>query len=146
MLVSCIVERLDMMAPPGLKVGGAAHILLHLLLPVHLGLDHLRQVHNILREALALERAAISCFLPLGAVAVGEHLLLLQWNRGLFCGQDFLIVGGDDLLHVWAGGVRELQVLPVEDLAQGPILGEAFVDQGEESCSNVGCRTHRVPT
>ena len=83
---------------------------------------------------------------PLGAVAVGDHLLLLQWNRGLFCGQDFLIVGGDDLLHVWAGGVRELQVLPVEDLAQGPILGEAFVDQGEESCSNVGCRTHRVPT
>ena len=65
---------------------------------------------------------------------------------GLFCGQDFLIVGGDDLLHVGAGGVRELQVLPVEDLAQGPILGEAFVDQGEESCSNVGCRTHRVPT
>ena len=36
MLVSCIVERLDMMAPPGLEVGGAADVLLHLLLPVHL--------------------------------------------------------------------------------------------------------------
>ena len=81
---------------------------------------------------------------PLGAVAVGDHLLLLQWNRGLFCGQDFLIVGGDDLLHVWAGGVRELQVRPLEDLAQGPILGEAFVDQGEESCSDVGFDIHGV--
>ena len=132
MLVVCIVERLDVVAPPGLEVGGAPHILLHLHHPVHLGLLHLRQVHNILCEALAFERASFSHLFPLGAVAVGDHLLLLQWNRGLFCGQDFLIVGGDDLLHVWAGGVRELQVLPVEDLAQGPILGEALVDEGED--------------
>ena len=58
MLVSCIVERLDMMAPPGLKIGGAAHILLHLLLPVHLGLDHLCLVDDVRYQALALEWAA----------------------------------------------------------------------------------------
>ena len=58
MLIVCMVERLGMMAPPGLEVGGAPHILLHLLLPVHLGLDHLCLVDDVRYQALALEWAA----------------------------------------------------------------------------------------
>ena len=47
-------------------------------------------------------------------------------------------MGGDDLLHVGAGGIGDLQVRPVEGLAQGPILGEALVDKGEEPRYDVG--------
>ena len=35
--VSDVVESLVRLAPPGLEVGGAADVLLHLLLPVQLG-------------------------------------------------------------------------------------------------------------
>ena len=138
MLVVFVVEQLFMISEPGLKFGGAPHVLLHLLRPVHLGLLHLRQVHHVGRQALALERAPVGLQLPLAAVAVGQLRLRLEGDGRLSVGQDFPVVGGDDLLHVGAGGVGYLQARPVEGLAQGSILGEALVDEGEEPCSNVG--------
>ena len=68
-------ERLFMISEPRLEVCGAPHIFL----------PHtpLRQVHNVGRKALALERASIGLQLPHGAVAVGQHRLL-QWDRELF--------------------------------------------------------------
>ena len=47
MLVISIVEGLLVVAPPRLEVSGAADVLLHLLLPVHLALDHLRLVNDV---------------------------------------------------------------------------------------------------
>ena len=57
MLVVLVVEGFAVVAPPCFKVGGAPHVLLHLLLPVRLGLDHLRLVDHVGDEALALEWA-----------------------------------------------------------------------------------------
>ena len=145
-LVVRVVERFVMMPPPCLEVGGAADVLLHLLLPIYLGLHHLRLVDDVGCQAFALEWAAASFLhLLLGAVTRCGRRLLLDRDGWLDVGQDLSIVGGDDLLHVGAGRVGELEVRPVEGLAQGPILGEALVDEGEEPCSDVGfCSWSRV--
>lgn len=65
-------------------------------------------------------------------------LLLL----GLAGCQHLLVVLAQDLLHVQAGPVAHLQVVPVEHLAHQAALGEATVDQGEESPPNVGFHIH----
>ena len=57
MFVVWVVERLVMMSPPGFEVVCAADVLLHLLLPIHLGLHHHRLVDHVGDEALALEWA-----------------------------------------------------------------------------------------
>ena len=44
MLVVPVVEGFAVVAPPCFEISGAPHVLLHLHLPVHLGLDHLRLV------------------------------------------------------------------------------------------------------
>ena len=112
MLVVGIVKRAVVLSPPWLEVGGAAHVLLHLLLPVHLGLHHLSLVDHVLCQALALEWAFADLpQLPLRAVTGGWRRLLLQRAPAwLDVGQEFPIVRGDDLLHVRAGGVGELEV------------------------------------
>ena len=72
MFIIFIVERLFMVSESCLEFGGAPHVLLHLHLPVHLGLLHLRQVNHVGGQALALEGASISLLLPLGiAVTAG---------------------------------------------------------------------------
>ena len=58
MLVVPVVEGFAVVAPPCFEIGGAPHVLLHLHLPVHLGLDHLRLVDHVGDEALALAWAA----------------------------------------------------------------------------------------
>ena len=57
MFVVGIIKRLVMMPPSRFEVSGAADVLLHLLLPVRLGLDHLCLIDHVGDEALALEWA-----------------------------------------------------------------------------------------
>ena len=76
MFVVKVVERLVMVSESGLEVGGAPHVLLHLHLPVHLGLLHLRQIHNVGCKALTLERASVGRQLTLGAVAVYIYIYI----------------------------------------------------------------------
>ena len=145
MFVVWVVERLVMMSPPGFEVVCAADVLLHLLLPIYLGLHHLRLVDDVGCQAFALEWAAASFLhLLLGAVTRCGRRLLLDRDGWLDVGQDLSIVGGDDLLHVGAGRVGELEVRPVEGLAQWAVLGEALGDQGKESGANAGLDVHGV--
>ena len=139
MFVVWVVERLVMMSPPGFEVVCAADVLLHLLLPIHLGLHHHRLVDHVGDEALALEWAATHLLqLPPRAVASLGLWRVLHRNWRLDLSQDLPVVGGDDLLHVGHGGVGQLQVGPVEGLPQRAILGEALVDEGEEFGADVG--------
>ena len=62
MFVVRVVERLFMVSPSRFEVRGAADVLLHLLLPVRLGLDHLCLIDHVGDEALALEWAATYLF------------------------------------------------------------------------------------
>ena len=73
-----------MLAEPGLEVVGAPDVLLHHHRPVHLGLLHLRQVHDVVHLAVSIERATVGFQSPLGTVAVDFGRLLLQRDRGLF--------------------------------------------------------------
>ena len=57
MFVVGIIKRLVMMPPSRFEVSGAADVLLHLLLPARLGLDHLCLIDHVGDEALALEWA-----------------------------------------------------------------------------------------
>ena len=114
MLVSIMCERFVMVGQSCLEIGGATDILLDLDLPVHRRLGHLCQVNHIGVQALALQGALASQPLCLGAVA--RPRLLLLWDWRLAVGQHLPVVGRDDLLHIGAGRVGDLQVAPVEDL------------------------------
>ena len=111
MLVVTIVERLVVMAPPGLEVVRTADILLHLLLAVQLGLHHLRLVDNVGGKALAIKWAATNLLQQPPRTVAGLGLRSILHRDGwLDVCQDLPIVGGDDLLHVQAGRVGQLQV------------------------------------
>ena len=71
MLVVTIVERLVVMAPPGLEVVCTADILLHLLLTVQFGLHHLRLVDNVGGKALAIKWAATNLLEQLQVLVSG---------------------------------------------------------------------------
>ena len=111
---------------------------LHLLLAVHLGLDHRGLVHVVGGDALALQWALASQ--PLSPWAAAPPLLLLGDN----CLQHLLVVLGHHLLDVGAGTVADLQRVAVEDLAHQGAPGEAFVDQGQELGADVGVDVDRV--
>ena len=64
-------------------------------------------------------------------------LLLLLWHRGLGLGQELLVVAGDNLAHVGAGGVRQLEGAPVEYFPQWAVFGEALVNMSQELSPNV---------
>ena len=81
MLVVTIVERLVVVAPPGLEVVRAADILLHLFLAVQLGLHHLRLVDNVGGKALAIKWAATNLLQQPPRTVAGLGLLYISYMR-----------------------------------------------------------------
>ena len=112
------------------------YIGLLLLFSVHLGLHHCCLVGQVLVQAEALQDAGPSLLDGLGAGAGLLHLL----RQAL--GQDLLVVRGEDLLDVGAGGVGHLESAPVEDFAQWAVFWETLVNQGQELSSNVCLDIH----